>query len=136
MTMAISIQHSWPLLLLVAIPLLWWAARKTRTNLGRRHLVVISVLRSLAIAMLALALMSPQWHAGSEDVAVVYALDVSRSVSSSFIDSALAWIGEADREGKPAQAPRFPFDPWAALLLASTFLLLFEWWSWNRRVTV
>ena len=89
MTMAISIQHSWPLLLLVAIPLLWWLARRTRTNLGRRHLAVVSVLRSLAIVMLALALTSPQWHAGSEDVAVVYALDVSRSVSSSFIAAAL-----------------------------------------------
>lgn len=37
---------------------------------------------------------------------------------------------------EPAQAPRFPLDPWAALLLASTLLLVFEWWTWNRRVTV
>lgn len=116
MTMAISIQHTWPLLLLLAIPLLWWAARRTRTNLGRRHLAVVSVLRSLALAMLALALMRPQWHAGSDDVAVVYALDVSRSVSSSFIDSALAWIGDADREGKPAQARYLAFADRPVLL--------------------
>jgi hypothetical protein len=37
---------------------------------------------------------------------------------------------------EPAQMPRFPFDPWAALLLASALLLAFEWWMWNRRVTV
>ena len=116
MSMAISIQHTWPLLLLVAIPLLWWAAHGTRTNLCRRHLAVVTVLRSLAVAMLALALMRPQWHAGSHDVAVVYALDVSRSVSSSFIDSALAWIDDADREGKPAQARYLAFADRPVLL--------------------
>ncbi|HEV8694161.1 MAG TPA: hypothetical protein VGQ93_08280, partial [Lysobacter sp.] len=114
--MAISIQNTWPSLLLLAIPLLWWAARRTRTNLARRHLAVVTVLRSLAVAMLALALMQPQWHAGSDDVAVVYALDVSRSVSSSFIDSALAWIGDADREGKPAQARYLAFADRPVLL--------------------
>ena len=35
-----------------------------------------------------------------------------------------------------AQAPLFPLDPWAALLLASALLLVFEWWTWNRRATV
>jgi len=35
-----------------------------------------------------------------------------------------------------AQAPRFPLDPWAALLLTAALLLIFEWWTWNRRVTV
>ena len=38
-------------------------------------------------------------------------------------------------EIEPVQTP-FPFDPWAALLLASTVLLIFEWWTWNRRLTV
>ena len=28
------------------------------------------------------------------------------------------------------------FDPWFALLLGAALLLLFEWWSWNRRMTV
>jgi hypothetical protein len=35
-----------------------------------------------------------------------------------------------------AQAPRLPLDPWAALLLAAVLLLVFEWWTWNRRATV
>jgi len=34
------------------------------------------------------------------------------------------------------QAPRLPLDSWAALLLAAVLLLVFEWWSWNRRATV
>jgi hypothetical protein len=73
-------------------------------------------LRSLAVAVLALALMRPQWHAGSNDVAVVYALDISRSVSSSFLYSALAWIGNADREGKPARARYLAFADRPVLL--------------------
>jgi hypothetical protein len=28
------------------------------------------------------------------------------------------------------------FDTGLALLLGATLLLLFEWWSWNRRMTV
>jgi hypothetical protein len=32
--------------------------------------------------------------------------------------------------------PSPAFDSWFALLLAALSLLLFEWWSWNRRLTV
>ena len=116
MSSTMSIQNAWPLLLVLAIPLLWWTAHRTRTNLVRRHLAVVTVSRSLALVMLALALMQPQWHAGSDDVSVVYALDVSRSVSSAFIDSALTWIGDADREGKPAQARYLAFADRPVLL--------------------
>ena len=48
--------------------------------------------------------------------------------------SPLAPVQSAANE--PAQGLRFPLDPWAALLLASALLLVFEWWTWNRRVTV
>jgi len=37
---------------------------------------------------------------------------------------------------EPVQALRFPLDPLVALLLAAVLLLGFEWWTWNRRVTV
>ena len=30
----------------------------------------------------------------------------------------------------------FAFDSWFALLLVAALLLMFEWWSWNRRMTV
>ena len=41
---------------------------------------------------------------------------------------------DADR---PVDAARsFAFDSWFALLLAAALLLLFEWWAWNRRITV
>lgn len=39
--------------------------------------------------------------------------------------------------GAPDDAgPALPFEPWVALLLAAALLLGFEWWSWNRRVTL
>ncbi len=38
---------------------------------------------------------------------------------------------------EPAGVSRsLAFDSWFALLLAAALLLLFEWWTWNRRMTV
>jgi Ca-activated chloride channel family protein len=115
MNLPIALRSTWPLLLLLLVPVLWWLSLRTRTSLSRRHLYVATILRSLAVAMLALALTRPQWNSGASDVSVVYALDVSRSVSSSFIDSALKWIGDADREAKPAQARYLAFADRAVL---------------------
>ena len=116
MMLPLAIQTAWPVVFLAAVPLLFWLARRSRTRLGRRHLLIATGLRSLAIIALALALMRPQWNAGSGDVSVVYALDVSRSVSSSFIDAAIGWIEQADREGMPAHARYLAFADHAILL--------------------
>jgi len=115
MNLPIALRSTWPLLFLLLVPVLWWLSVRTRTSLSRRHLYVATILRCLAVAMLALALTRPQWNSGASDVSVVYALDVSRSVSSSFIDSALKWIGDADREAKPAQARYLAFADRAVL---------------------
>ena len=116
MTLPFTIQTSWPAVLLAAVPLLFWLARASRTRLGRLHLLVAIILRSLAIVALALALMRPQWNASSGDVSVVYAVDVSRSVSSAFIEAAISWIEQADREGAPAQARYLAFADHAVML--------------------
>ena len=116
MTLPLAIQTAWPVVFLAAVPLLFWLARRSRARLGRRHLLIATGLRSLAIIALALALMRPQWNAGSGDVSVVYALDVSRSVSSSFIEAAIGWIEQADREGMPAHARYLAFADHAILL--------------------
>jgi Ca-activated chloride channel homolog len=116
MNLPISIQAVWPAVLFAAVPLLFWLAGRSRTRLGRKHLLVATALRGLAIFSLALALMRPQWNAGSGDVSVVYALDVSRSVSSSFIEGAIEWIERADREGAPAHARYLAFADHAVLL--------------------
>ena len=116
MTLPVAIQTAWPAVFLAAIPLLFWLAGRSRIRLGRTHLLVATLLRSLAIVSLALALMRPQWNAESGDVSVVYALDISRSVSSSFIDAAINWIEQADREGRPAHARYLAFADHAILL--------------------
>src|SRR5688572_4116726 len=103
MNLPVSLQSPWPLLVLLLVPLLAWLSARTHAHLSRRHLATVTLLRCLAVALLALALARPQWNSGSEDVSVVYALDVSRSVAPQFIESALGWIGEADRQGRPAQ---------------------------------
>jgi Ca-activated chloride channel family protein len=116
MTLPLAIQTAWPAAFLAAVPLLFWLAGRSRTQLGRRHLLVATILRSLAIVSLALALMRPQWNAESGDVSVVYALDISRSVSSSFIEAAIKWIERADREGAPAHARYLAFADHAVML--------------------
>jgi uncharacterized membrane protein len=116
MTLPLAIQTAWPAAFLAAVPLLFWLAGRSRTQLGRRHLLVATILRSLAIVSLALALMRPQWNAESGDVSVVYALDISRSVSSSFIEAAIKWIEQADREGAPAHARYLAFADHAVML--------------------
>ncbi len=50
-------------------------------------------------------------------------------------NSRLAQV-KPDPEALIAAKRSFAFDPWFALLLAAALLLLFEWWSWNRRMTV
>ncbi len=116
MTLPLIVESVWPVAFFAAVPLLFWMGHKSRTRLGRRHLLVATILRSLAIVSLALALMRPQWNGQSGDVSVIYALDVSRSVSSSFIDAAIKWIDQADQEGRPAHARYLAFADHAILL--------------------
>ena len=61
-------------------------------------------LRSSALAALVLALTQPVLQRTITDISVVYALDVSRSVAPAFVQSALDWMRQANKTGKPAQA--------------------------------
>jgi Ca-activated chloride channel homolog len=100
----ISFDAPWALALLLVLPIIWMVAARTRTNLSRKHLVTVATLRSLALAFLAFALSQPVWHGSTSEISVVYALDVSRSVASDFVDDALLWIEAAQREQQPAQS--------------------------------
>lgn len=112
----ITFGSTWPLLLLLLVPVVAGVALRTHAHVSRRHLATATVLRCLAVALLALALARPQWNSGAADVSVVYALDVSRSVSSSYIQSAIRWIADADREGQPAQSRYVAFADQALLV--------------------
>jgi hypothetical protein len=49
--------------------------------------------------------------------------------------SALAQI-KPDVDGPTGSQRSIAIDAWFALLLGAVLMLLFEWWSWNRRMTV
>lgn len=100
---AFSLTQAWPLWMLCVLPLVWFLALGHRTALGRWRLSLATILRSLALIGLALALADPVLTRSVRDISVVYALDISRSVSSSFVQSALQWIESANAKGRPAQ---------------------------------
>jgi uncharacterized membrane protein len=98
----LTFTSHWPLWLLALLPALWWLAWRSRTNLAPAHIAAVTLLRSLALLAVVLALLQPVWTAALAQVSVVYALDVSRSVASGFVQSALQFAERAGREAKPA----------------------------------
>ena len=110
---------TWPLWLLILLPLLMWVAWRSRTNLAPAHIVAVSALRALTLAALVAALMQPLWTASIQQVSVVYALDVSRSVASGFVHSALEFIEKANREAAPAVARYVVFADGARMVTST-----------------
>lgn len=98
----IQFGAAWALTLALGVPLALWVALRTRSNLSGRHLRVVTALRCAAIASLALAAAQPLWNGATREISVVYALDVSRSVSPRFVTEAIAWIERAQRQAAPA----------------------------------
>lgn len=114
--MGLNFAAPWALLLLFAIPPIWFLAFRTRTNLARRHVLSVALVRSLVLALLAIALSRPSWSGDSEKISVVYALDVSHSVSAGFVEEALEWIEEAQAQAAPASARVIAFADRPVLL--------------------
>ena len=102
--MSLSFGQYWPLFLLVAVPVVWWIRGRTATGLAPQHLKISALMRSAVIVLLALAIMRPVWNRSGQWTSVVYVLDVSRSVSSVFIDSAIRWMARATEEGSVQHA--------------------------------
>jgi hypothetical protein len=115
---AISFTAHWPLWLLALLPLLWWVSLRSRSTLSRRHLTIATVLRSAAFVLVVLALLQPVWTAAVTQVSVVYALDVSRSVASEFVQSALQFAQRANREALPAAVRYVVFADQARIIAA------------------
>jgi uncharacterized membrane protein len=112
----ITFTSHWPLWLLALLPLVWWAAARSRSNLGKGRTIFSTTLRSLVLGALALALAQPVLNKAQRDVSVVYALDVSRSVSPAFVNAALEWAEQANSKGKPAQTRYVVFGDNARLV--------------------
>jgi Ca-activated chloride channel homolog len=112
----IVFEAAWPLWLLAGLPLLWLLAWKHRGGLSQRRLTWATLLRSGALVLVCLALMGPSLRKDVHDISVVYALDISRSISPAFLDQALNWIDQANARHNPAQVRYVVFADKAKML--------------------
>jgi uncharacterized membrane protein len=102
--MRLTFENYWPLIFLVIIPYLWWVRRDTAMDLSPKHLKLSTVLRSILVAGLVLALMQPVLYKASSKTSVVYLLDVSSSVQPGAIKGAFDWITTTNEAGRPDHA--------------------------------
>ncbi len=90
--------------LLLAIPLVWGAHRAARTNFNVRQRRLQASIRSVLLALLALALARPVISSRSSRESIVYAVDVSQSVGTPAILEAARRIDEMQAAAKPAHS--------------------------------
>ena len=88
--------------LLLVVPLVWLAPLLTRTNFNPRQRRLQTGVRSLLLAALALALARPVVSTSSSRQSIVYAVDVSHSISSRAIEDAARKIDDLNSALKPA----------------------------------
>ncbi|MDA1331052.1 MAG: VWA domain-containing protein [Proteobacteria bacterium] len=100
----LSIENPHALWLILVLPLVWWLAANTKTALGPRHLRLVSVMRGLAVVAVIMGLAQPILRYASQDVSVIYAVDVSRSVAADSIEKALNWIDAVEERHDPARS--------------------------------
>src|SRR5262245_58674408 len=102
--MSLIFEHYWPLVFLLAIPVLIRVRRQSAVDLSPKHLRLSLLIRCALITLLALALMQPSLLRSSSRIATVYLLDVSQSISPSAVQDGLAWIR---RIGSTGASPKF-----------------------------
>ena len=112
----VTVATLWPLLLLTALPLVWLFAWRNRASVGRARVAGATVLRSLALAAIVAALLKPTLHRTTEDLSVIYVLDVSGSIATRFLDEALDWIAQVNERHQPAQSRVVVFADHAELV--------------------
>ena len=87
--------------LLLAIPLVVLAQLAGRTNFNPRQRWLQTVVRSLLLACLALALARPVISTASSRESVIYLVDVSHSISTAAIEGAAGKIDELNQQLRP-----------------------------------
>ena len=102
--------------LLAGLPLVWLLAWRNRAGVSPRRLAAATLLRCAVLALVALALARPVLLERSREVSVVYALDISRSVSPAFVRQTLDWIAATNARYAPAQARFVVFADRARML--------------------
>src|SRR5262249_57279807 len=90
--------------LLAGWPGIWGLAWVSRAGRSRRRLVAATLLRSLTLILLAVALAQPMLLERSRALSVVYAIDISKSVAPGFLRQTIDWIRAQNARYAPAQA--------------------------------
>lgn len=103
---AVEFAHPWFLLLGLVVVLLVWLQRRSLADMTRAQRRVCFLVRTLLLLLLVLALASLRWLVPSKELAVVFAVDQSASVSAAaqqqareFITSSLAAKRGSDDAG-------------------------------------
>src|SRR5437773_10509555 len=86
-------------------------ADHTVTRLALAHRCVRPVILILLIA----AMMQPVFNRSGRRLSIIYLLDVSQSASPAAVQSAIAWIEQANASGHPDHARFVPFASDAAV---------------------
>ena len=102
--------------LLAAVPLIWLAQLVARTNFNTNQRRLQAVVRSLLLCALALALARPVISTSSSRESIVYAVDVSHSVSGHAIEAAAGAIDGFNGALRPAHWRIVAFGAAAATL--------------------
>ena len=102
--------------LLAAVPLVWLALAVARTNFNRRQRWLQASVRSLMLIALAAALARPMLATSSSRESIVYAVDVSYSVSSTAIESAAKRIDDLNAALRPSHFRIVAFGASAAAM--------------------
>jgi len=97
--MSLLFTHSWPLLLLPAVVLLWWARRTTLIEFHPRQIDLMVGARVVAFIAAVLAMTQPVLHRTGSWMAVAYVLDVSQSVDPGSIEEGIRWVESAVAQG-------------------------------------
>ena len=102
--------------LLAAVPLVWLAHLVARTNFNRRQRWLQAGVRSMILIALSTALARPMLATNSSRESVVYAVDVSHSISSAAIEAAAKKIDDLNAVLRPSHFRVIAFGATAAAL--------------------
>lgn len=105
----LTLETLWPLGFLALLLFVWWADRRTRTDLSSPHRRVATRVRMAIIAVLALAMTRPLASFHGDWISVAYLLDVSQSVAPDALTGAIDWIEETHRAGGADHSTFIPF---------------------------
>ena len=114
--MSLGLEAYWPLFLLPAVVYLWWVRQGTHTSLSKRHLNLLTAIRTAVVVLLVAALMRPLLNRPGSEISSVFLVDVSRSISPEFLNAAIQWSGEAVDTGQPAHARFIGFGAQSAIV--------------------